>query len=254
MSEQDPSADSEPPLTPQQLALVEHALPLVWHCAETIARKHRGHVQARGLHGAGTIALSNAVRRYRPDRHPSFEYYAKSHVCGRMLDAIKQDQMSFGERVAIAMESAAAAYEETHVIDVDLLVAEEAELERGMDLGCEDLLTDVHLAGLFEARRLTPEDALAAREEYGAIVEVFQEILPRLPREELEVLILVHQDEQTLEEASQALGIHVNTAQRRRTRALRRLRETMQARGLCHAPEPSDLRVPSPPWPLKPDD
>lgn len=254
MSEQDPSANREPPLTPQQLALVEHALPLVRHCAEKIARKRRGRVQAQELHGAGTIALSNAVRRYRADRHPSFEHYAKSHVYGRMLDAIKQDQMSLGERVEIAMKSAATAYEEMHVIDLDLLVADEPELERGMDQGCDDLLTEVHLAGIFEAHRLTPEDAMASREEYDVIFEVFEDILPGLPRDEVEVLMLVHRDGRTLEEASQALGIHINTAQRRRTRALRRLRETLQARGLYQAPEPRDLQFACPRWPPKPDD
>jgi RNA polymerase sigma factor (sigma-70 family) len=231
----------EPPLTDEQQALVRRALPMVRHWAARIAGRSRGRVKARELLGPGTLALYEAVRTYLEAQHPSFEYYAEIHVRGRMIDAIRMDTWSLRDRLEFLMERAALRQGEQQALEVDMLRDETAALKEGMRRRGDDRLAAAVAGAMSEAERPTPDEDMAARQEYGHALAAYEGALDELAPEVRAAVLLVHRDRMGLEEASQVLGVHYNTVQRRAALGLRTLEEAMTARGVQRAPEPIDV-------------
>ncbi|MFT3771510.1 MAG: sigma-70 family RNA polymerase sigma factor [Minicystis sp.] len=225
------SARRLPPLSDEQQRLVQMGLSMVERCAAEVARRYRDLVTAEELLATGAFALHEAALAYHEDRHPSFLHFAKHHVQGRMLDAIRAEHFSLRARVEHAMDRAYCRFSTHQTLDVDLFADDEAKLLDGARRGCADLLAATFLAGLLEAQQASPEEAVAELEGRTSTHISLQEALATLPPEEQATIQLAYGKGMTLGEVADALGVHVNTAKNRHVSALEKLRALLVGRG-----------------------
>ncbi len=152
-------------LTPRQRLLVKAFLPMVAKIAASIVARYGGRLSHGELLGPGTIALHEAAATYDEERHPDFEHYARHHVRGRMLDAIRADRFSSRARVERAMERAFDRFAGHQTLDVDTVMESDERIVEEVERGCDDALAVAVLAGLIEAQGHAPEALLIAAEE-----------------------------------------------------------------------------------------
>jgi DNA-directed RNA polymerase specialized sigma24 family protein len=195
------------------------------------------------LHGAGKVALYEALRTFRAERHPSFEWYAEIHVRGRLLDALIAEASTPGEQVELIMERAGLRQAEHQVLHVDLMRDPSTNLKEGMRRRLGERLAAGVAMVLIEAQRPTPEEDLGARQERALADEAYEGVLDEVDPGLLAAVLLVHRDGKTLEAAGQELGIHKSTAQRRVAKGVLEIRAAMKARGIQNAPAPLDFDV-----------
>ncbi|MFT3771116.1 MAG: sigma-70 family RNA polymerase sigma factor [Minicystis sp.] len=196
------SARRLPPLSDEQQRLVQMGLSMVERCAAEVARRYRDLVTAEELLATGAFALHEAALAYHEDRHPSFLHFAKHHVQGRMLDAIRAEHFSLRARVEHAMDRAYCRFSTHQTLDVDLFADDEA----------------------------SPEEAVAELEGRASTHVSLQEALATLPPEEQATIRLAYGEGMTLGEVAEALGVHVNTAKNRHASALQKLRALLVER------------------------
>jgi RNA polymerase sigma factor (sigma-70 family) len=220
----------EPPFTEEQHALVTDALPMMHDWAERIARRSRGRLEPEELHGAGKVALYEALRTFRAERHPSFAWYAEVHVRGRLVDALIADTWSPEERAALLMERASFRQAQHQALDVDLMRDPSDVLKEAMKRRFAERVAAGFAAVLIDAQQPNPEEDLAARQERALEDEAFEGVLGELDPGVLKAVLLVHRDGKTLEEAGQELGVHKNTAQRRVTKGVLEIEAAVKAR------------------------
>lgn len=221
-----------PALTSDQERLVRLGLPVVEACATEIARRYRGLVTREELLAPGTIALREAALAYREERHPSFPCYARHHIQGRMIDALRAEHFSPSARLERAMDRAYERHASHQTLDFDLFADDEETLLDGTRLGVGDALAAAHVAALIEDQRMTLEDAIVEDEAESAVIASLLAGTATLPPHERTVIELVYERGLTLDEAAGAIGVHVNTAQRRHVSALRKLRAYLLRRGI----------------------
>ena len=232
-SSEEPANDCDAaplPLTPEQEQLVEAGLPMVKQCAAEVASRFQPRVHAEELLAPGTIALRQAVLSYQADLHPSFPVYARHHIRGRMIDAVRTEHFSLRARVEHAMERAYEIFEAQHKLDGDLAHDDEQVLLDSARQGCDDMLASVYVAGLLEEEASTPEDDLVAREDQQSQRDALQKARDALAPAEQTVVRLLYEEGMTMEEAAREMSVHFNTVQRRHTKALRTLRKALAGR------------------------
>ena len=232
--------DNVPPLTDAQQALVKRLAPLVIRCAYDIARKLFGAVKAEDLVGPGMIGLCNAVRRLKPEQKHLLARYAEIHIRWRMRDAIRTESLPPSMRMDHAMKRGALAQLARHPLGIELLEAPEATLEAGLEDACEDQLIAARIAACTETEQTAVDDALVLRQEHRRSLGALESALQEMDAEDRYLIVSVDVGGKGLEEISQELGVHYNTAQRRHKDALRRLGKALRARKVERAPEPID--------------
>jgi RNA polymerase sigma factor (sigma-70 family) len=206
-----------PALTPVQDALLRLGLPEVSRCAAEIACHYRDRITPDDLVGPGNLGLLIAVRGYEEERCPSFLHYARHFIRGRMLNAIVTEFFVTRARVEHAMERGFSAFSAHQILEGDLFADPEEKLVDDGRQGCDDALAAALVAAVTEAETSSPEDAILLRLS-------LRKALGTLYSHEAQVIGLVHGQGMNVAEASREIGVHVNTAQRRYTSALRKLR------------------------------
>jgi RNA polymerase sigma factor (sigma-70 family) len=203
-----------PRLDPEQRRLFDEGMPMVEQCAREVGKRY--HVPHRDLLGPGTIALYEAVETFDRGQHASFSVYARHHLRGRMIDAIRFESPSRADRIERVMERAYERVMATHTVPVDIVHdSEEAILDASRKTQAEILAASV-LAGLLDAQKEDPAE--------GVIERLWlRDGVARLVKHERAVIHLVYWEHHTLEEAAAALGIPPITARRRHASALQRL-------------------------------
>lgn len=204
------------PLTEQQEQYVQMGLPWVEHNAVTVTRWWRDRFEPHEMMGPGTIGLLEAARRYEPERHPSFPHYAQQYIRGRMLNAIRSELFTLRGRVEHAMERGFCGYSTHRRVDADLFADTEEALEAAAEQACADTLAASFVAAMAEGGDRDPEDDVLLSLD-------LRKALKTLYPAELQVVLLVHEGGFSVNEAAIKLGVHVNTAQNRYKKALRKL-------------------------------
>lgn len=223
--------------TERQRLLVQTFLPMVGKAASSISRRYRGSVSEAELLGPGTIALHEAAETYEEARHPDFEHYARHHVRGRMLDALRADRFSARAHVERAMERAFERFSSEQTVEVDTVTESDERIHEEMEQGCDDALAAALLAGIIESGSHTPEELLIAREEHARALALLKREVGALPSHHKRVIRGVYEQGKTHEELAQELSAHVTTIQRRHVRALRALRACLVSEGIA-GPDP----------------
>jgi RNA polymerase sigma factor (sigma-70 family) len=214
----------EEPLTGEQRRLVDEGVPLVKRCAAEIARRYHGLTTAEDLLAPGTFALREAARRFDPRTSRSFLVYARHHVRGRMIDAIRDERFSFQARVERAMDRSFEVLEAHHELEVDYFRQDDDQILAVAQQGADEVVAVAVATALCAAEGGDPEEALV---DHLAL----QKAIASLPRVEREVVEKVVREGLYLEEAAEALQIHPNTAARRYARAVVKLRAFFVDRG-----------------------
>jgi RNA polymerase sigma factor for flagellar operon FliA len=225
-----PNADekSEGPgaraLTPRQQLLVKTYLPMVEKNAASVARRHGNQVSPAELLGPGAVALHEAAATYEEEKHPDFEHYARHHVRGRMLDAIRAERFSARARVERAMERGFERFATHQILEVDTVMESEERILEEAERGGDDALAAAVLAGMLEQQNHDPEALFIAREEQERALGALKKGIEALAAHERRVIRLVYEQSMTLDEVARELSKGLRTVQRHHVCALRKLR------------------------------
>jgi RNA polymerase sigma factor (sigma-70 family) len=208
-------ASGPPPLTPEQL--VQVGLPIMRECAVHVARRFLGRVTPEELYATGAEALQEAARTYDLEHHVRFQEYAKHHVRGRMIDAVKAELFSLEARVEQSMERAYEILAGHHVLDCDFFRDDESKLADAASKGADQVAAATFIAAVQEEQGADVEEAMAMH-------LTLQKAMASLYTVEREAVHLVAEEGMTLDEAAKELRVHANTVQRRYTRGLEKIR------------------------------
>jgi RNA polymerase sigma factor for flagellar operon FliA len=198
---------------PSRDELIQRGLPIVRRLAFRLARRLPPNVDVGDLIGAGTEGLLKAIESYDVSNAARFETYAESRVRGAILDELRaQDALTrHGRRqlgeVTKAMRKLEAqlgrAPEEQEVaaalgIDLDAYHKLAENLSRAPALANLGALDPDDVAGSADS-----STEFESRELKGQLVSAVK----RLPERTQTVLALYYQEECTLAEIGEVLGV-----------------------------------------------
>lgn len=214
----------EPPagaaLTPAQARLVDMMLPKLKAWAKHVAQRFCRRVDPRDLHAPGVAALQEAARTFQEGRTTSFPTYAKHHVRGRMIDAVRAELFSLEARVERRMERAYEILTTHQVVEGSVRYDDEADLRKAAQRAADEVAAMTYVAGLLEAQAQEVEDEVIAGID-------FRRALSGLHTVEREVMELVSRQGMTYDEAAKKLAVHPGTIRRRHASALGKLKKIL---------------------------
>jgi RNA polymerase sigma factor for flagellar operon FliA len=207
------SKPATPEARPSREEMIKRGLPIVRRLAFRLARRLPPNVDVGDLIGAGTEGLLKATESYDPSHAARFETYAEARVRGAILDELRgQDALTRHGRRQFGELTRAIRKLEAWLGRVP----EEQEIanELGIDLPTYHKLTE-HLSrapALANLGALDPDD-VAGDESPGRDLEVRElkaqlvVAVKHLPERTQTVLALYYQEECTLAEIGQILGV-----------------------------------------------
>jgi RNA polymerase sigma factor for flagellar operon FliA len=196
------------------------------------------------LVSAGTVGLVQALEGFDPDRGQAFSSYAMPRIRGAILDELRsQDWRSRGGRTRTrALDRAQAQLEQrlgrrpepqdvANALGVDLETYWRWNAERGCGPPARLRLVETHddnddpgvTDQVPDPAAAAPDEAIAREQTLNAMRRAFV----GLPPKDRLVLALSFEEELSLREIAQMLHVTESRVSQIRTRALRRLRETL---------------------------
>jgi RNA polymerase sigma factor FliA len=224
--------------------LLDRHLGLVHHAAREVARHGARTLELDDLVSAGTVGLVQALEGFDPGRGQAFSSYAMPRIRGAILDELRaQDWRSRGGRTRTrALDRAQAQLEQrlgrrpeakdvADALGVDLETYWRWNAERGNGpparLQLVDSRGDAGGPGIAEQvadpAAEAPDEAMAREQALRAMRRAFVE----LPSKDRLVLAFSFEEGLSLREIAQMLHVTESRVSQIRTRALRRLRETL---------------------------
>ena len=223
-------------------ALVMSHVGLVKILANRLAGRIPPQVEVSELIGVGVLGLIDAAGRYRPALGVPFDAFARRRIHGAMLDALRDmdwaprsirklrrdvDETLAKLRHALgrepeADEIAAALKVSPEQYDkmLDDLRATELAAVRQAEGGDSRQLLDVAIGA--------EDDGPHARLERRELATLLARALGELPDRERQVLAFYYEQELTLAEIGEVLGVSESRVSQLRTQAIARLRSRMQ--------------------------
>lgn len=219
--------------------LVIQHVGLVKAMAHRLAQRLPAQVEMVDLISVGVIGLIEAARRYRPSMGVPFDAFARRRLQGAMLDALRN--LDWAPRSLRKMRR-----------DLDSTVAQlrhelgrepqEAEIAAAMDLSETEytkVLDQVRSLDIGAIRQLDstssdgtpllelvidPDDGPEARLQRTELRQHLVRALEELPDRERQVLALYYEEELTMAEIGQVIGVSESRVSQLRSLALSRLR------------------------------
>jgi RNA polymerase sigma factor for flagellar operon FliA len=198
---------------PSRDEMIQRGLPIVRRLAFRLARRLPPNVDVGDLIGAGTEGLLKAMESYDTGHAARFETYAEARVRGAILDELRgQDALTRHGRRQFSEVTRAVRKLESQLGRVP----EEQEIagELGIDLPAYHKLTE-HLSrapALANLGAIDPDD-VAGEDSTGREIEARElkvqlvSAVKRLPERTQTVLALYYQEECTLAEIGEILGV-----------------------------------------------
>jgi RNA polymerase sigma factor FliA len=198
---------------PSRDELIERGLPIVRRLSFRLARRLPPNVDVGDLIGAGTEGLLKAIESYDPSHAARFETYAESRIRGAILDELRaQDaltrhgrrQMSEVTRAMRKLENELGRAPEEHEVAAALGIDLEAYHKLAENLSRAPALANLGA--------LDPDDVAGGADSQGEIEsrELKSQLMAaikRLPERTQTVLGLYYQEECTLAEIGEILGV-----------------------------------------------
>lgn len=225
--------------SPEVLARVTEALPLVDMLARQVRRQLGSGVEYDDLASAGREGLLSAARSFDPSHGVPFRRWANLRIKGAMYDALRS-QSALPRRI----------YERLRTLEAGDRVTETATEETGTapaaGESADDKLTS-YLAGIATAMAIgllaettgpSAEDAKDSREsaeDQLARVQMLAKIrdaAERRPDAERQLLIRHYFDGVTFDEAAKELGLSKSWASRLHTRAIEGVAKDLKRSGI----------------------
>ncbi len=227
----------------RDVLVMEH-VGLVKLLAHRLARRLPPQVEVSELMSIGTLGLIDAAGRYQPSLGVPFDAFARRRIHGAMLDALREldwaprsvrrmqrdlDDTLARLRYTLGREpldeeisEALSLSEEQYVKMLDQLRSAEVAVVRQAD-NDEDGRSLLDIA-------LDTTDGPHAQLERRELRSLLVESLGRLPERERQILALSYQEELTLAEIGEVIGVGESRVSQLRTQAVARLRSMMRPR------------------------
>jgi RNA polymerase sigma factor for flagellar operon FliA len=235
--------------------LVMEHVPLVKMLAQRLAQRLPSQVEMNDLISVGVLGLIDAATRYRPSTGVPFDAFARRRVNGAMLDALRELDWAPRSLRRLRREMDTAIASLRHRLGRE---PREEEIADAMDLAM-DLSVPAYEKALEQLRTLevgsvrqldaptpdgTPlielcidaaEDAVTQLERKELKAHLARAI-EELPERERQILALYYQEELTLAEIGEVIGVCESRVSQLRSLAISRLRTLLrQSLGLAEA-------------------
>ena len=242
--------------------LVVSMLPLVKRVAVQFRGHLPAHVELDDLVSAGTLDLIDAVGRFDPSKGVTIESYARFRIRGAILDSLREEDPASRDmrRKIKKIESACQQLEfrlGRPANDAEMACAMGLSLAKWHAMGSELQRLGFEGAGakIFpEVRQRVEEDNVAADADNNPFdlcyqreqKDIFRRALASLTERERSIMALYYQDNLTMKEIGERLGIDESRVSQLHSGALARLRARVSAmrqgphRGAVLGPKPDD--------------
>lgn len=222
--------------------LVMENVGLVKLLAHRLARRLPPQVEVSELMSIGTLGLIDAAGRYQPSLGVPFDAFARRRIHGAMLDALRE--LDWAPRSVRRMQR-----------DLDDTLArlrytlgrepQDEEIAEALSLGTPEyakMLDQLRAAEVAVVRQadtdeegrslldvaMDSNDGPHAQLERREMRTLLVEALGRLPERERQILALSYQEELTLAEIGEVIGVGESRVSQLRTQAVARLRSLMR--------------------------
>lgn len=219
-------------------AILRRHLPLVRRVVQRLASRKPPHIDADDLMSWGIVGLLDAIDKYDPTKEVLFSTYAQFRIRGAVLDHLRSlDWIPRSVRQkAAAIDKATRELEATHG---RAPAEEEIATHLGLTIGeYHELLSAVGEMALFSvddfgagggevrlASETTSKDDDPARNLlHHERVRLLAEAIRRLPEREQSVISLYYQDDLTMKEVGQVLGLTESRVSQIHSQAVLRLK------------------------------
>ncbi|HIE52840.1 MAG TPA: FliA/WhiG family RNA polymerase sigma factor [Armatimonadetes bacterium] len=217
--------------------LIEQYMPLVQATAMRMKPLLPDFIEEGDLLGYGYIGLVECIDRYDPQRHTSFETYATKRIHGAIVDGLR----AMGWVPRTRHQKARQMQESFEALCASLgRRPTEEELAAYLGLSLEDyhqLLWDLQPIGMLSLEEVAWEyediqnNQAWEEVEQEELCDFIAAVLATLPQREQMVLALYYQEELTLAEIGEILGLTEARICQLKSQALTRLRTALQEEG-----------------------
>jgi RNA polymerase sigma factor FliA len=223
--------------------LVMEHVPLVKTLAQRLAQRLPSQVEVSDLMSVGVLGLIDAAGRYKPTIGVPFDAFARRRVQGAMLDSLRDldwaprslrrmrrdvDSAVVAARrklgrepqdadIAAEMGVAVADYQKT----LEQLRTLEIGAIRSLDAPSEDGTSRIEMC-------IDPSEGVFAQLERKELRGHLAKAIEQLPERERQILALYFEEELTLAEIGQVIGVTESRVSQLRTQALSRLRTLLR--------------------------
>jgi RNA polymerase sigma factor for flagellar operon FliA len=232
-----------PDLSDRDRLVMEH-IGLVKTLAQRLAQRLPSQVEMNDLMGVGVLGLIDAAARYRASTGVPFDAFARRRVQGAMLDALRELDWAPRSlrRLRRDMDSAVATLR--HRLGRE---PKEEEIAGAMDLslaGYEKALEQLRTLEIGSVRQLDaptadgtplielcmdPSESAVTQLERKELKQHLATAIQELPERERQILALYYQDELTLAEIGEVIGVCESRVSQLRSLAISRLRTLLRS-------------------------
>jgi RNA polymerase sigma factor for flagellar operon FliA len=231
----------EPDLKKRDELVMAH-VDLVRALANQLGRRVPSHVERSELMSVGVLGLIDAAQRYEPALGVPFDAFARRRIQGAMLDALRRlDRVPRSIR-RLKRDLDHALSELRHRLGREPL---DAEIASSMGVTSEQydgMLDELRWADLAVAEPARSENdpegllSLAVENDGGPYAQLerrelraqLARALAELPDRERQILALSYQEELTLAEIGEVIGVGESRVSQLRTQAIARLRSRLR--------------------------
>lgn len=223
--------------------VIDH-VPLVKSMAQRLVQRLPSQVEMNDLISVGVLGLIDAAGRYKPTLGVPFDAFARRRVHGAMLDALRELDWAPRSLRRLRREMDSTVANLRHTLGRE---PEESEIAAAMDLSPQEYdkaleqLRTLEIGSLRQLEAPAPDGTslleLCVDSSEGAVAQLerkeLREHLARaieqLPERERHILALYYEQELTLAEIGEVIGVGESRVCQLRSLALSRLRTALRA-------------------------
>jgi RNA polymerase sigma factor for flagellar operon FliA len=220
--------------------LVMEHVGLVKSLANRLAQRVPAQVEISELISVGVLGLIDAAGRYKPSLGVPFDAFARRRIHGAMLDSLRELDWAPRSLRRLRRDVDAAIARLRHELGREpeaadiagALSVSEPEYDKMLDQLRSADLAMVRQAGGADGRNdlevaVDPGEGPHARLERSELRELLAHAITELPERERQILALYYEEELTLAEIGQVIGVGESRVSQLRTQAIARLRSAL---------------------------
>jgi RNA polymerase sigma factor for flagellar operon FliA len=231
-----------PNLETRDQLVIDH-VPLVKSMAQRLAQRLPSQVEMNDLISVGVLGLIDAAGRYKPTLGVPFDAFARRRVHGAMLDALRELDWAPRSLRRLRRDMDSAVANLRHTLGRE---PEEGEIANAMDLSPQEYdkaLEQLRTLEIGSLRQLEspapdgtsllelcvdPSEGVVAQLERKELREHLARAIEQLPERERQILALYYEQELTLAEIGEVIGVCESRVCQLRSLALSRLRTALR--------------------------
>jgi RNA polymerase sigma factor for flagellar operon FliA len=233
---------ADPGMNPRDQLVMQH-VPLVKTLAQRLAQRLPSQVEVNDLISVGVIGLIDAAGRYKPTLGVPFDAFARRRVQGAMLDSLRDldwaprslrrlrrdvdsaigslrrklgrepEEQEIADEMSLSMADYQKSMEQLRTLDVGTV--------RSLDAPTEDGSTRLEML-------VDPDEGAVRHLERQELRAHLKMAIEALPERERQILALYYEEELTLVEIGEVIGVCESRVSQLRSLALSRLRTSLR--------------------------